>query len=190
MEVDEVDGALESLLMDVVIDLDADGLEVLGEGLEVCLGDVLLPDEAEDSVGFELAPGSGAVVGVELAEADLPALQEELPLIFLGDALEVVLLHLCLIESEVEVDVEGPDEDLVDEVGIVVEGSGFLMVDELNLDDAVLAVHRKLLGLSLLLAILEEHVDHLVLDGFLHPLDYHLPALPNLLLDSFLHMLK
>ena len=52
MEVDEVDGALESLLMDVVIDLDSDGLEVLREGLEVSLRDVLFPDEAEHSVGF------------------------------------------------------------------------------------------------------------------------------------------
>lgn len=190
MEVDEIDRTLKSLLVDVVVDLDSQSLQVVRKSLELSLGDVFLSDEREHSVGFQLSPGAGAVVGVEFAESDLPALLEELSLVFLGDALEVIFLHFSLAEREIEVDVEGAYEDLLDEIGLIVEGACAFVVDELDLDDAVLAVDGELLGLALLLAVLEEHVDHLVLDRLLHPLDYHLLALPHLLLHALLHLLK
>ena len=73
---------------------------------------------------------------------------------------------------------------------VIVESFCSFVVNELNLDDAVLAIDGKLLGLTLLLAILEEHVDHLVLDRLLHALDDHLLALTHFLLHALLHLLK
>ena len=84
---------------------------------------------------------------------------------------------------KIEVDVEGPNEYFIGEVGLVVEIFGLLVVDKLDLDDAVLAVDGVGFDIGLLLPVLEEHVDHLVLQGLLHILDDQLLAVVDLLLD-------
>jgi len=61
-------------------------------------------------------------------------------LVLFSDAFDEILLHLVFGEGKVVVDVEGADKDFFVEVGLVVEGLCLFMIDELNLDDAILAV--------------------------------------------------
>lgn len=158
--------------MDVLEYFNAHGAELVGEFFEGGGLDGFLANEAEEAGGFEFGPGAGTVAGVDFADSDFDGCLEEGLLVFFGDALEVVLLHLVIGELKVEVDVEGAYEDFIGEVGLVVEVFGLLVVGELDLDDAVLAVDRIGFDIGFLLAVLQEHVDHLVLQGLLHILDY------------------
>lgn len=63
------------------------------------------------------------------------------------------------------------------------------MINEFDFDDSVLAVDGESFDIRLSLTILQEHVDHFVLEGLFHVLDDEFLALFNLLLDCLFRSL-
>jgi hypothetical protein len=185
-KVHDVEGHLGSFVLHVLEDLNSDLLEVLGQFFIFVFRDGIFSNETEESSGFKFGSGSAGVAGVEFARAHFLGSFKEFALVILGESFEVILLHLMFSEGEVVVDVEGTDKDLLNEVGLVVEGLGLVMIDKFDLDDAIPAVDRILFHVGLFLSVFEEHVHHLVLDGLFHVLDNHLFAVLQLLLHRLL----
>jgi hypothetical protein len=169
-------------------DLDANSLKLFREEIEVIFTDRVVPGKANYTCWFEFSPSSGVVIGIQLAHTDLECSLEYFALVLFSDTFEIVLLQFVLRKLEVIVDVKGSHQDAAIEIEFVVEGFCLVMIDELYFDYASLAIDLVLFDFRVFLAVLEKHIDHLVLDSLLYILYYQFLTVLDFLFDCFFHI--
>ncbi len=172
--------------------LDSNSAEFFSEGFKVFFWDVVISDKTDKSSWFGFSFGSAAITGVEFTDSNFSSSFEEFSLVVFVDSLEVVLFHFWVVKSEVEVDVEWSEEDFVFEVSFLIECFSFFMINELDFDDSIFAVDWVLFDLGFFFSVFQKHINHFLLNGFLHVLDNQFFAILDLLLNYLLsdHLLK
>lgn len=184
--VNKIEADLHSFFLNIVAYLDTNSFELFCQNIKISLTDRIFSDKTEKACWFKFGSCSSSVAGVQLADTYFPSNLEELALILFSYSLQIILLHFILGECKIEIDVKGADKDPIIEVSFIIESFSLVVVIELNLNDSIFSIDRVLLYFCFFLAVLQEHINHFVLNSLLHILNDQLFAVLDLLLNCFL----
>ena len=142
------------------------------ELLELFSSEFVFSDETEDSLGFKFSQGSSSlVIGVKFADTDFSGSIEDCSLVFFSQSFNEVLFHFAVTKLQTEINVEGSQEDFFLEVVLIVEFLSFFSIVELDFNESVLWVEWKRFYVWIDLLVVEEQINHLMLQGLLHVLN-------------------